>query len=162
MSLKRSRTTSERVQFIDLDDPFVNSSDYDDYSPSSPGYVDFSSPSSPSYNPGGDPESEYADYCPSPVDYTDYQDPDPKDSSAPQSYLDIAVEKVLTCPITQSRMEDPVVASDGHTYSRAAIEEWILTCKKSKQPARSPCTNLPLKTKVLTPNLALASLLSSL
>ena len=27
-----------------------------------------------------------------------------------------------TCPITQSRMVDPVVASDGHSYDRSAIE----------------------------------------
>jgi hypothetical protein len=30
------------------------------------------------------------------------------------------------CPITRKLMEDPVIAADGHTYSRSAIEEWIL------------------------------------
>jgi len=29
------------------------------------------------------------------------------------------------CPITLDRMSDPVIAADGHTYERAAIEEWI-------------------------------------
>jgi len=29
------------------------------------------------------------------------------------------------CPITNDVMEDPVVASDGYTYEKAAIEEWL-------------------------------------
>jgi len=28
------------------------------------------------------------------------------------------------CPITHEVMVDPVVAQDGHTYERQAIEEW--------------------------------------
>ena len=31
----------------------------------------------------------------------------------------------LTCPISLELFENPVVASDGHTYSRAGIEEWF-------------------------------------
>ena len=31
----------------------------------------------------------------------------------------------LMCPISQDLFEDPVLASDGHTYSRAGIEEWF-------------------------------------
>ena len=31
----------------------------------------------------------------------------------------------LCCPITESLFEDPVVLSDGHTYTRAAAEEWL-------------------------------------
>mmetsp|Transcript_17246 Transcript_17246/g.25312 ORF Transcript_17246/g.25312 Transcript_17246/m.25312 type:complete len:842 (-) Transcript_17246:298-2823(-) len=31
----------------------------------------------------------------------------------------------LDCPITLQRMVDPVIAPDGHTYERAAIERWI-------------------------------------
>lgn len=29
------------------------------------------------------------------------------------------------CPITYELMRDPVVASDGHTYEKAAIEKWL-------------------------------------
>ena len=32
--------------------------------------------------------------------------------------------EILKCPITHEIMEDPVVAYDGHTYERSAIEEW--------------------------------------
>lgn len=31
----------------------------------------------------------------------------------------------FNCPITYDIMEDPVVASDGHTYERTAIERWL-------------------------------------
>jgi SUMO ligase MMS21 Smc5/6 complex component len=31
----------------------------------------------------------------------------------------------ITCPITLRIMEDPVMAADGHTYERSAIQEWI-------------------------------------
>jgi SUMO ligase MMS21 Smc5/6 complex component len=31
----------------------------------------------------------------------------------------------MVCPITFKIMEDPVIAADGHTYERSAIQEWI-------------------------------------
>jgi len=31
----------------------------------------------------------------------------------------------LDCPITHERMIDPVIAPDGYTYERSAIERWI-------------------------------------
>jgi hypothetical protein len=34
----------------------------------------------------------------------------------------------LSCPISFQLMTDPVVAEDGHTYQRQAIEEWIKKC----------------------------------
>ena len=33
--------------------------------------------------------------------------------------------KDLLCPLTLDLFEDPVVAVDGHTYERAAIEKWF-------------------------------------
>jgi len=33
----------------------------------------------------------------------------------------------LICPITQELMNDPVIAADGHTYERVAIERWLKT-----------------------------------
>jgi hypothetical protein len=34
----------------------------------------------------------------------------------------------LSCPITFKLMTDPVVAEDGQTYQRQAIEQWINKC----------------------------------
>ena len=34
-----------------------------------------------------------------------------------------------TCNITKEPMSDPAIASDGYTYERAAIEEWLRECK---------------------------------
>lgn len=53
------------------------------------------------------------------------------------------------CPISQALMTDPVITSDGHTYERARIEEWL------KRSMKSPNTNLPLKNKVLIPNIVI-------
>ena len=50
------------------------------------------------------------------------------------------------CPITQELMNDPVFASDGHTYERCAIARW-LTNKTT-----SPKTGEELESKQLIPN----------
>ncbi|KAM4697891.1 WD repeat, SAM and U-box domain-containing protein 1 [Rhinophrynus dorsalis] len=50
------------------------------------------------------------------------------------------------CPITWEVMTDPVIASDGYSYERKAIENWISTKRTS------PMTNLPLENLLLTPN----------
>lgn len=59
------------------------------------------------------------------------------------------------CPINRELMEDPVIASDGYSYEREAIESWIHTKKHS-----SPMTNLPLKSVLLTPNRTLKMAIS--
>lgn len=51
------------------------------------------------------------------------------------------------CPITREVMKDPVIAADGFSYEREAIESWINSKNRS-----SPMTNLPLQTTVVTPN----------
>ncbi|KAM4631175.1 WD repeat, SAM and U-box domain-containing protein 1 [Polymixia lowei] len=51
------------------------------------------------------------------------------------------------CPITRELMREPVIAADGYSYEREAIESWIKTKNRS-----SPMTNLPLMTTLLTPN----------
>jgi Ubiquitin fusion degradation protein 2 len=48
-------------------------------------------------------------------------------------------------------MDDPVVATDGHSYQRVAIEAWL------HMHSTSPVTNNPLESKRLTPNFALRS-----
>ncbi|KAK7913179.1 hypothetical protein WMY93_013390 [Mugilogobius chulae] len=54
------------------------------------------------------------------------------------------------CPITRELMKDPVIAADGYSYEKEAIESWINTKNRS-----SPMTNLPLLTTLLTPNYTL-------
>jgi len=53
----------------------------------------------------------------------------------------------LTCPITFELFVDPVLASDGHTYERSAIVEWI-----KYHNATSPMTRQTLNMKELKPN----------
>ncbi|KAL2081459.1 hypothetical protein ACEWY4_023312 [Coilia grayii] len=59
-------------------------------------------------------------------------------SPAPDEFL---------CPITQEVMKDPVIAADGFSYEREAMESWIGAKNRT-----SPMTNLPLQTTLLTPN----------
>ena len=50
------------------------------------------------------------------------------------------------CPLSLAVFEDPVVASDGHTYERAIFETWM------KTKTTSPLTGGPLETKICFPN----------
>eukprot|EP00961_Rhodomonas_salina_P164528 2216687-Rhodomonas_salina.1 len=52
----------------------------------------------------------------------------------------------FVCPITQEKMRDPVIAADGFTYERSAIETWFASCR------RSPSTNNDLPNTKLIPN----------
>jgi len=61
------------------------------------------------------------------------------------------------CPISGEIFEDPVMASDGQTYERKGITKWI---KQKGSNATSPLTGLKLKTKVLTPNHSMKSLVA--
>lgn len=63
--------------------------------------------------------------------------------------------EAFCCPITGDIMEFPVVASDGHTYERSAIENWLF--KQNKDT--SPMTNEKLKSKELTPSHTLKSMI---
>jgi U-box domain len=62
------------------------------------------------------------------------------------------VEEFL-CPITQSKMVDPVLGSDGRTYERSAITEWLRT------HTTSPITREPMTAASLVPNYALRSMI---
>jgi hypothetical protein len=48
-------------------------------------------------------------------------------------------------------MSDPVVAADGFTYERDAIQRWMDESMNSGLPTTSPMTNLPLNTSALVP-----------
>lgn len=55
----------------------------------------------------------------------------------------------MMCPLLKTMMRDPVIAADGHTYDRIAIEAYFLTSKTS------PITGQRLEHKMLVPNLQL-------
>ena len=58
----------------------------------------------------------------------------------------------LACPLTKQVMRDPVVAGDGYTYERSAIEHWL------GQHTISPITKQPLPdSSDLVPNLTMRS-----
>jgi len=63
---------------------------------------------------------------------------------------------MFVCPITQELMKDPVIASDGHTYERAAIEKWTREGRNV-----SPMTNEPLSGGALVPNRNLKSAIAT-
>ncbi|CAK9094770.1 unnamed protein product [Durusdinium trenchii] len=51
------------------------------------------------------------------------------------------------CPIHQTPMQSPVVAADGHSYDRKAIERWV------SQHGTSPMTNMALPSTSFVPNI---------
>ncbi|XP_036599118.1 WD repeat, SAM and U-box domain-containing protein 1 isoform X1 [Trichosurus vulpecula] len=61
--------------------------------------------------------------------------------------LSSGIPDEFLCPITRELMKEPVIASDGYSYEKEAIENWI-----SKKKRTSPMTNLVLPSLVLTPN----------
>ncbi|CAH1775586.1 unnamed protein product [Owenia fusiformis] len=69
--------------------------------------------------------------------------------------LDAGVPDEYLCPITREVMRDPVIASDGYTYERSALESWVKSGK-----SRSPMTNAPLLSTDLTPNRSLKMLIA--
>ncbi|XP_032713774.1 WD repeat, SAM and U-box domain-containing protein 1 isoform X3 [Lontra canadensis] len=69
--------------------------------------------------------------------------------------LSSGVPDEFLCPITRELMKDPVIASDGYSYEKEAMENWI-----SKKKRTSPMTNLVLPSVVLTPNRTLKMAIS--
>lgn len=66
----------------------------------------------------------------------EYRVPSPHDDDMLDEYK---------CSITHELPIEPVVAEDGHTYERVAIEEWL----KKHVPTKSPMTNQPMGTKLV-------------
>ena len=54
--------------------------------------------------------------------------------------------------VVQELMKDPVIAADGISYERNAIEDWL-----ARGSGSSPMTGAPLPHQHLTPNLAVRS-----
>lgn len=71
------------------------------------------------------------------------------------TYNDIDYTESLTCSITRNVFMDPVMASDGWTYERNALEELLATASPV-----SPKTGEILQTDVIIPNLSIQSFLA--
>ena len=56
------------------------------------------------------------------------------------------------CPITYTVMSDPVMAADGRSYERAAIQKWL---DDHPGAVNSPMSGAPLASRELRPNLTL-------
>lgn len=74
-----------------------------------------------------------------------------------------AVAKSCVCSITGLLLEEPVTTSEGHTYERKAIEQWIT----GKLTPTNPITNKPLEkfglpSHYFQPNWALRDVLVTL
>ena len=63
----------------------------------------------------------------------------------------------LKCPITQEVMKDPVVAMDGHSYERKAIEEWF-----ERGVISSPLTGSLLNSNTIVENHSLRQVIEKL
>jgi len=66
------------------------------------------------------------------------------DTKLPESYC---------CPISKAVMQNPVQASDGHTYDNASMVQWLSTCDRDPGGhAKSPLAGGPLPNNKLIPN----------
>lgn len=86
--------------------------------------------------------------------------PDRPDTSAPDTLERPPasdMEQELVCPITRAVFVDPVVAGDGHTYERAAIQRVLREWQGDGFPP-SPMTNIPLPHDNLMDNWTLKSI----
>ena len=93
-------------------------------------------PAPPPARPAPPPPARAAPARPAP--------PPPRDDDVPEEFL---------CPITFEMMTDPVIAADGHTYERRAIEAWFSRARTS------PVTNEPLEHLHLIPAHTIRSLI---
>lgn len=83
-------------------------------------------------------------------DDQEYDVPDDIEYEVPHSFL---------CPITREPFYDAVVCSDGFTYERCAVVNYMkLVSKETGEPAKSPMTREVLKSTVY-PNLSLMSVM---
>ena len=72
---------------------------------------------------------------------------------------DMPLPESLICSLTQDVFVDPVLASDGHTYTRKAIQEWL---RRNPRNPRSPKTNESLHSTELLPNITVRQTIEEL
>lgn len=70
------------------------------------------------------------------------------------SQVEKEVPKHFTCPISLIIMQDPVIGTDGNSYERIEIEQWL------EKHSTSPLTNEPMA-KMLIPNRQLKEAIAS-
>jgi len=58
------------------------------------------------------------------------------------------MEEIVTCPISKEIFFDPVIASDGHTYERSMIVQW-LNKNKNSPITREPITNVLIDNNIV-------------
>jgi len=63
----------------------------------------------------------------------------------------------FVCPISLQLMTRAVVAGDGFSYQREALDKWILRNRRKRKPLRSPMTNAPMA-PFYTPSFTLRSM----
>ncbi|DBB05024.1 TPA: hypothetical protein ACH3X3_010295 [Trebouxia sp. C0006] len=66
-----------------------------------------------------------------------------------------AANKLFCCPITKVLLVEPVIAADGHTYEKSAMEHWL------GQHVTSPVTGAKLMHARLVPNRVLRSIIAN-
>jgi hypothetical protein len=59
------------------------------------------------------------------ADFADAKDAVVASATKTNRMKGMKIRDEFICPITYELMRDPVVASDGHTYEKAAIEKWL-------------------------------------
>lgn len=70
------------------------------------------------------------------------------------------LDQAIVCPLTQDVYEEPVVAMDGFTYERSAIEAYFAHQRAAGQLLRSPMSRAVLESEVLVPNRSLKSIVA--
>lgn len=74
-------------------------------------------------------------------------------SIAAAALIEVAMRR-MQCPLSHQLLSEPVVASDGNTYERAALEAWLEAGNTT-----SPVTEQPLTSTTWYPNAMLKQLL---
>jgi hypothetical protein len=69
--------------------------------------------------------------------------------------------QALVCPLTLEMMENPVLAMDGFTYERSAIEAFFRHTKHNGQLLTSPMSRRVLESERLLPNRALKAVIEA-
>ena len=69
--------------------------------------------------------------------------------------------QALVCPLTLEMMENPVLAMDGFTYERSAIEAFFRHSKHNGQLLTSPMSRRVLESERLLPNRALKAVIEA-
>ena len=82
--------------------------------------------------------------------------PSPTEAPPAQSAAPPSLAAVVRCRLSGQPLQDPVVAADGWTYERSALEAYL-----AGGGSTSPVTGQPLGSSLLRPNFALRDLLAA-